>query len=81
MSLNDKSYDRIMLKDVLAELKAKHPEVKPKEAWVIKTCGMWEFHYKGFYWSEKANSAWDARVQGWEAWMKSWEASMSKKAK
>jgi hypothetical protein len=45
-----------------------------KEASVFKMSSLtvsdiWEFRFKGFYWSGDADNAYDARVKGWEAFL------------
>lgn len=67
---------RLLLAALVEEFRAEFPKVRTnKHAWVYHFGRSdWEFQgakdgpAAGFYWSGKADNAYDARYKGWTAW-------------
>lgn len=71
MTNRNVEFCRALLKQVLADV-AKHttPEER-KAAWTYRaSTGTWEFHGpREFYWTGRAENAYEARWHGWHAWL------------
>lgn len=70
----DVLFCRSLLRIVFADVQKHFPDMKARDAWVIKTSfrDHWEFHGpKSFCWDGRAANAFDARAKGWRAWLRS----------
>ena len=67
----DVQFCRLLLREVIAEVRAAFPGIKVGQAWVWKfQRDQWEFHGpQGFYWHGRAANAYDARTKGWQAYL------------
>ncbi|HEX2242690.1 MAG TPA: hypothetical protein VHK27_05470 [Gammaproteobacteria bacterium] len=73
----DATFCRILLnrlrddfKEAGVKLDGKPVNLRDKRFWVYSySDGTWEFHGPNeFYWSGRADNAYDARYKGWRAW-------------
>lgn len=62
----DTLFSRCYLKEVVKDVRKHFPGIKVSEAKVYNQFGQhWEFYYKDFTFSMKANDAYEARAKGW----------------
>lgn len=73
INTRDRTFVRLMLQKVHADVKLNFPEINLKSAryYVMKTGkATWEFHGpNSYYWHGRAICAYEARYKGWMAWM------------
>jgi hypothetical protein len=64
------TFDRLLLAEIVKDVRERIPGIQTSEAWVYKTSlDEWEFHYRDYYWWGSASSAYEAKFQGWSAYL------------
>lgn len=72
----DHTFCRMMYKNMVAEMKAKKPDFKPRHYWTYKYSDGRNYEVQnpeaGFYWYGQAHCAWDAKFKAfikiWDTW-------------